>query len=341
MLKMIGITCAFGFFLSFQAHAQSNTKQQLNAAILLFDGVQIIDYTGPYELLGGARFNVYTVAEKRTIATAFGMSVNPTYLLGNEPKPDILVIPGGGNIIPGAQGAGVGAQLENTAVIDWIKKRSESAQYVMSVCNGAFLLAKAGLLEGLRSTTTSFYIKDLKSFSPNTIPVWDERVVDNGKILTTAGLSAGMDGALHLIGKILGNGEAKGVALGIEYNWQPESGYARAALADTKLPGEIYDAFYSGDAHLLIVDGDKNQWTEVWQIPSSKPAKQLLDEINKKWSVNKLWTPVESKNNTSSQSEWKLTDNNGVPWLAMVEVKPVGTNQINIKLGIAKTKISN
>ncbi|MBX7151906.1 DJ-1/PfpI family protein [bacterium] len=339
---MIGIACVFSFLLNFQTHAQSNTKQPLNAAILLFDGVQIIDYTGPYELLGGARFNVYTVAEKRTITTAFGMSVNPTYILGNEPKPDILVIPGGGNITPGAQGEGVGAQLENITVIDWIKKRAKESQYVMSVCNGAFLLAKAGLLEGLRSTTTSFFIKDLKSFSPNTIPVWDERVVDNGKILTTAGLSAGMDGALHLIGKILGKAEAQGVALGIEYNWQPESGYARAALADTKLPGAIYEVFYSANARLVTIDGDKRQWNEVWLIPSTKPAKQVLDEINKKWAADQSWNLVTSKDNANSKSEWKLADKNGVYWRATVEVKSTGTNQLNIAFEINKTdKISN
>src|SRR5579862_5896680 len=124
-----------------------------NVAILLFDGVQIIDYTGPYETFGHmyvfdqpAPFNVYTVAEHATaITTAMGMSVNPKFSIEDAPRPDILIVPGGD----------VSAALNSPKVMEWLTDASRPAEIVMSVCNGAFILAKAGLLEGLEATTTA------------------------------------------------------------------------------------------------------------------------------------------------------------------------------------------
>ncbi len=193
------------------ARAQEGaSKQKLNVAILIFDGVQIVDYTGPYEVLGsGGRRNVYTVAEKPdVITTAMGMRVVPNYTFANQPRPDIIVVPGGGNSgEPAARvPRGVGAQLNNEAVIRWIRESAAQSKYVMSVCNGAFLLAKAGLLDGLSATTTAGYIDYLATVAPKTKVVYDQRYVDNGKVITTGGLSAGIDGAMRLIEKLDGAG---------------------------------------------------------------------------------------------------------------------------------------
>src|SRR5258707_11319700 len=109
-------------------------------AILIFDGVQIIDYTGPYEVFGAAGLEVFTVATSAaTITTNMGMKVTPHYTLDDAPAADVLLIPGGG-VIPTQQ---------DPRVLKWIQEKSKQAEYVMSVCNGAYILSKTGLLDGL------------------------------------------------------------------------------------------------------------------------------------------------------------------------------------------------
>src|SRR5215218_6090584 len=208
---------------------ERRSAEPRNLAILLFEGVQIIDYTGPYEVFGHAwagekpAFNIYTVAEKSgPITTSMGMSVNPRYTFANAPKADVIVLPGGG----------VNDHLENRAVMQWVEESSKDAEVVLSVCNGAFFLAKAGLLDGLKATTFAGMIDDLRTAAPKARIVDDQRWVDNGKIITTAGLSSGIDGSLHVIEKLMGRGYAQRAALGMEYNWQPELNWARAALPD-------------------------------------------------------------------------------------------------------------
>src|ERR1700730_15817312 len=116
-------------------------KKQPTVAILLFDGVQIIDYSGPWEVFGQAGFKVHTVAEKPgSVTTAFGQRVIADYTFDNSPRGDILLLPGGG---------GVRKAVDNRHLIKWIQDSAKDANHVMSVCTGAFLLAKAGLLDGL------------------------------------------------------------------------------------------------------------------------------------------------------------------------------------------------
>ena len=203
-----------------------------NVAVLLFPGVQIIDYTGPWEVLGHARvdghkaFRIYSVGETTSpIETAMGMTVIPSFDLARAPRPDVLVIPGG-NVDP---------QLSHEALIRWIQQTAKGAEVVLSVCNGAFFLAQAGLLDGLEATTFAGMIDDLKTAAPKTKVVRDKRFVDNGKIITSAGLSSGIDGALHVIEKLYGKGTAQIAAVGMEYDWRPDSGWARASLADQHL----------------------------------------------------------------------------------------------------------
>src|SRR5947209_835138 len=196
-------------------------------AVLLFDGAEIIDYAGPWEAFGGAGFEVFSVAEKKgPIAATFGQKVMPDYTFADSPKADILLVPGGS----------VRNAAQNDALINWVKKNANSSTHVMSVCTGAFILARAGLLDGLSATTVSHRLDQLAEVAPKTKVVHDQRFVDNGKVITTAGLSSGIDGAFHLIAKIKGLGTAQITALGMEYRWDPDSKYARAALADRYFP---------------------------------------------------------------------------------------------------------
>jgi putative intracellular protease/amidase/YHS domain-containing protein len=213
-------------------------------AILIFEGVQIIDYTGPYEVFGEAGFNVYTVAEKPgTLTTAMGMKVTPNCTFDNAPVPDVLVTPGG-NVDTG-----------NAAVVEWVKTVAPKSKQVMSVCNGAFWLAKAGLLEGQSATTFHAVIDALRESAPNTKVVSDKRYVDNGKVITTAGLSSGIDGALYVVSKMQGFGAAQAVALGMEYNWDPKSTYARAALADKPIRFLRWPSKREGEKHSIVETG--------------------------------------------------------------------------------------
>jgi putative intracellular protease/amidase len=305
---------------NFRAEAQTNEKPKLNVAILIFDGVQIIDYTGPYEVLGSwSRRKVFTVAEKPDVVTTnMGMKVVPNYSFENHPKIDVLVIPGGGNSTPGANGRGVGKQLTNETVIKWIQDNARDAKYVLSVCNGAFLIAKAGLLENLEATTTAGMITDLKTFAPTVKLVYDHRFVDNGKIITTAGLSSGIDGALHLVEKLDGKGWAKNIALSIEYNWQPDSDYTRASLADTKFPNSIGEVF-APYAEPLDFNGGKDVWEEKWLVKTALTATQLQEEINKKWETEANWAKLKAD---KSGVVWKLTEKDGKIWNGQASVEP-------------------
>jgi hypothetical protein len=176
------------------------------------------------------------------------------------------------------------------------------------------------LLENLEVTTTAGFIKDLKAVSPTTKVVYDKRYVDNGKIITTAGLSSGIDGALHLIEKMDGAMWAKSIALGIEYDWQPESKYARAALADMKLPESIWNAFDS-NVELLDFKGGKDNWEEKWLVKTSSTSTvaELLENINKLWASEANWTKTKAG---GSETAWKLTEKDGKLWKAQANLEP-------------------
>src|SRR5436309_12693129 len=133
----------------------------------------------------------------------------PSEVEHNEP---ILVVPGGW---------GTRQQINHAPVIEWIKATADRAELILSVCTGALLLAKAGLLDGLSATTHYSALDLLQEVAPSTLVRRDQRVVDNGKIVTAAGISAGIDASLHVIERLLGNTIARETADYMEYrgNW--------------------------------------------------------------------------------------------------------------------------
>jgi putative intracellular protease/amidase len=296
-----------------------------NLAIFIFDGVQIIDYTGPYEVFGQAwdsqthtpLFNIYTVAEKADpITTNMGMTVVPKYTFDNAPKPDIILLPGGG----------VNRHLDNPKIIKWVQERAVEAEYVMSVCNGAFYLGKAGLLDGKTATTFYGLIDELRKLAPNAKVVTDQRFTDNGKIITTAGLSSGIDGALHLVERIAGRGKAQEIALGMEYNWQPESGYARASFADRYLRKVLgREGFKLPDGtgwKPLGQKGDRNSWEKNWEVRIDLSAQDLLKIIDGKLAEG--WTKQSTSHaNGTARTLWKFTDEEGKVWSAVSNIQPL------------------
>jgi len=188
-----------------------------NVAILIFDDVEVLDFCGPFEVFGVTGrsenpkpFKVYTVAEKSPITARNGLSVNPTYLLDNCLQPDILLVPGG---------QGTRREMHNPIVMNWIQEQFPKVELMLSVCTGALMLAKAGLLDGL-SATTHFRAEDeLRLAAPNTTICMSERYVDNGKVITSAGISAGIDMALYTVGRLLGAEVAADTAHHMQYDY--------------------------------------------------------------------------------------------------------------------------
>lgn len=316
-----------------------------NLAILIFDGVQIIDYTGPYETFGhvhdkdGPAFNIYTVSEKTApITTAMGMSVNPKYSFENAPPPDVMLIPGGD----------VQGQLANPATIRWLQEKAKDAEVVLSVCNGAFILAKAGLLDGLEATTTSNLIPYLRKEAPKTRVVDDRRFVDNGKIITAAGLSSGIDGSLHVIERLFGLGTAQMAALGMEYDWDPQSKFVRAALADKYMRFNYEVKVREGGWRPLSREGNTDQWENRWLVSTDISAAEILESVNNAVAGNKTygapsptkWVSVENASgNRETQSLWRFTDEKGGLWNGTVRVDPVAgeRNQFTLSVKIARS----
>lgn len=191
-------------------------------AILIYDEVEVLDFCGPFEVFSvcGRRdqsnpFNVYTVAEKSGPVLARNqLSVNPKYSITDCLQPDILVIPGG---------FGARREMNNQNLVEWIKKCNEKAELILSVCTGALLLAKAGLLEGLSATTHHGAFELLEEIAPNTRVKREERIVDNGRIILSAGVAAGIDMSFYVISKLLGEEQALETAQYIEYPWMPNS----------------------------------------------------------------------------------------------------------------------
>ena len=290
-------------------------RKPLVVAILVFDGVEIIDYSGPWEVFGQAGFTVHTVSEKSDpIRTTFGQRVIPDFTLDNCPKADILLIPGGN----------VDDQLASANVIHWIQARSQDAQHVMSVCTGAFLLAKAGLLDGRSATTFHRSIDELARSAPKTHVVYDQRFVDNGKVITTAGLSSGIDGAFHLVAKVLGNGAAQSTALGLEYQWNPDSNYARAALADRFLP-RLRDM----GAQPLKTQGNRERWESQWLVPDGGTPGDIADAVGKRIAQslrsNSTLTLARAEAQAADKRatlHWEFADDRGRHWRGDLVAEP-------------------
>ncbi len=288
--------------------AVASVPSSKKVAILIFDGVEIIDFTGPYEVFGAANFDVYTVAQtKSPITTAMGMTVTPKYSFDDVPQPDVLVVPGGG----------VKAIRDNPTVLRWIREETAKIRHTMSVCNGAFILADAGLLDGLSATTTCGNIPQLKTGYPKIKVVSDQRYVDNGKIITTAGLSAGIDGALHVVELMMGKGYAQEVALSEEYDFSDRAGFVRASLADRCLP-EIHLSDRVGRWETVSTEGGKDRWKKVMRGPADMAIGELNDLLAKALS-SAGW--VLKQSNKDRTSAWVFNDERGNPWSAAVSLQ--------------------
>lgn len=197
--------------------SQVKPKDRYTVAIFLYDHVELLDFAGPGEVFGAsAGFDVYTVSVDGEPVVAQGfVTIKPQYAIANAPAPDVIVFPGGAAI----------PSSKDSRVMTWIKSRAAAGTLMMSVCTGAAILGKAGVLDGLTVTTFHNFIEGLQQMLPQSTVLENTRYVDSGMVMTTAGVSAGIDGALHLLARIKGIDVAKATAFYMEYDkWEPEEG---------------------------------------------------------------------------------------------------------------------
>ncbi|HZL99568.1 MAG TPA: DJ-1/PfpI family protein [Planctomycetota bacterium] len=303
--------------------------------ILVFPGVQVIDFTGPYEVLsavhfrGDKVFDVITVGltadELRTSPGFEGLRLRPDATIDDSPPLDVLLIPGGE----------IGAVEDDARAMAWIAKAVEQAECVMSVCNGAFILAKGGHLRNQRATTFYYFIDELKEAEPTCTPVHDERFVDNGKIITTAGLSSGIDGALHLVERYTDRFTAEQLALGLEYHWQPESDWARGNLADRhyiSMVGAGFD-FPEGSVRgwtTVENTGSTEHWTKRWTLESALSRAELFALLEPKLAA--AWR----RGAAPGCSAWEFEDEQGRPWRAEFTLEGGGDGEWMLDLRMEK-----
>jgi transcriptional regulator GlxA family with amidase domain len=193
-------------------------------AILVFNGMDIQDFAGPTDVFfyasassgGKAIFRQFVVAKTMDPISSQGfIKIAPNVTFADCPKPDILVIPGGD----------VTRVMNDEETIKWIKSTGADSERVLSVCTGALVLQTAGFLDGKKATTHWGSITRLRDKAPKTEVIENVRYVDSGQVVTSAGVSAGIDMSLHVVAKLLGFETAKLTARRMEYEWKPREEY--------------------------------------------------------------------------------------------------------------------
>ncbi|MEM9101623.1 MAG: DJ-1/PfpI family protein [Pseudomonadota bacterium] len=311
-------TLSMQVILSSYAHADHDRKIQVG--ILMFEGVQIIDFSGPYEIFGQAGFKVFTVAKtQEPLKTAMGLEIIPAYDFDNAPSMDIILVPGGS----------VYQTSKDRKTQQWLQKNSASAQHVLSVCTGSDILAEAKLLDGLSATTFHRHIGHFAKKFPDITLKPEARYVDNGKIITTAGLSSGIDGALHLVSKIKGIDFAKTVALHVEYFWDPDKPtLIRATLADRVIPDLDIDFPEETQVQRVKSLGDKTFWEAHHEVASSLDTTKILDLIDEAMLSYQQWKPT--KHSDRFTKAWHLQGPES--WTLEISAKTVSDNKTRIEL---------
>jgi len=192
-------------------------------AILIFDDVEVLDFAGPFEVFSRTRltpgvesrrdeasapFDVFTIAvDREAVQAVGGLTVVPRHGFEDAPPIDVLLVPGG---------FGTRRLLEHAPTLDWIRRTAAAAELVTSVCTGALLLARVGLLDGRSATTHHAALQTMRDRFPQVDVVDDRRFVDDG-ILTSAGVAAGIDMAFQVVEKLHGAAVADETAAYIEY----------------------------------------------------------------------------------------------------------------------------
>ncbi len=236
--------------------APAALAETMNVAIFVHEGVELLDFAGPGEVFEIATyftdlvdFEVFTVGpDSAPVRSQRFLDLTPNFDLENHPLIDILVLPGGATDIP----------AEDPKVIAWIQDQADRTRHILSVCSGVFLLTKAGLLDDLAATTHKMLIGDLRETVGTDFVHEAVKFVDNGQIITSAGVSSGIEGSLHLVRRIAGVTVARRVARYLEYDhWNARIGRVEVenpVVTEIRRSGQI-----DSDAILVAFDARKEK----------------------------------------------------------------------------------
>lgn len=198
---------------------------RLRVAIYVFPGVELLDYAGPFEVFSCAnermpepRFEVFALSQRGGgVESVNGLVCVPAHSIASAPPADVLVLPGGD---------GTRAQLEIPEVMRWVAEQAQRAQKILTVCGGARFPAALGLLDGLAATTHHSVMPWMREHAPRCRLVEGVPFVDNGRIVTSAGISAGIDASLFVVGQLCGIEIARATAAHMEYDWRQTALFA-------------------------------------------------------------------------------------------------------------------
>ncbi|MEP1447453.1 MAG: DJ-1/PfpI family protein [Paraglaciecola sp.] len=205
-----------------------NKKSPINIGIYLYENAEVLDFSGPFEVFSTAnrlshieqQFNVFLIAEDDShVLARGGFCVSPKYNIRNHPPLELLIVSGGVHE----------AEMQKVHVIDWLQQQALNVSITASVCTGAFLLAQAGILKGCKATT---HWRDIQQFKQmfTTIPIVENvSWVENHRVITSAGISAGIDMSLHLLSKLSNQQLALSTAKQMEFQWN-NTGFSNQAL---------------------------------------------------------------------------------------------------------------
>lgn len=191
---------------------------QLNVAIFIFDGVEVLDFAGPFEVfnvtsevVNPSPFNTYTVTlTDEPIKARGGLVIHAHYTIDKCPVPDIILLSGGD---------GRRRLMKDQRILNWISKHSDNLKKLLSVCTGAYYIANCGLLNGLSATTHHGSFSEFKESFTEVELIEDKRYVENGKIITAGGISAGIDMSLYVVEQLLGKEALTLTIEEMEWQW--------------------------------------------------------------------------------------------------------------------------
>lgn len=205
-------------------------KSVRTLGVFIFPGFQMLDACGPMEIWGNLKSQVKVVtvaAQKGEIASVQGPKMIAEFGFEDCPPLDLILLPGG---------IGVLKTIKDKESLDWLREKSSKAELTMSVCNGATILAACGLLDGRPATTNKAYWSLATAPGPNVKWVRHARWVDDGNIVTSSGVSAGMDMSLHVVERLFGPAKAEQLANEIEYEWHRDAAWDPFADKSPQLP---------------------------------------------------------------------------------------------------------
>lgn len=270
-------------------------------AVLVFDRMEVIDFAGPMEIFGWAGFEVFTVSKSGDAIQAWPpLKVQPEHSFESAPDADIILVPGGW----------VSKVEHDEETLAWLKRRHQHAEFTLSVCTGARILANAGLLDAKEATTFFGDLEGLAKAYPKVHVVTNRRFVHRDKIVTSAGLVSGIDSALYLVSELLGEKRARTIAAQVEYPWKTSGGYVRGLMADRHIPDLKEEFPQSWNLKPIYSYGDQMSWSHEFSVG----ADQIGNSIG--WLTNRIgeivsWDLQES--NHEHMAMW-TTKINGVLW---------------------------